>query len=69
MTLCGLMVMDFTAGIGDREPETGEILYDESNLEHGVHYATDLLGIGHVVDPVDGFDLLSFKKWCLTRLG
>jgi len=47
---------------------TGSVLYDNSDLEFGIRYATDLLEIGCTKDPVDDFDLSSFRAWCRTRL-
>lgn len=66
MALCRLTVLDFTDGTG--QFNDGMQLYDAYDLEVGAGYARDLLGEGHTVDPVDGFDLAGYAAWCERRL-
>ncbi|SRR5258708_33422453 len=67
MSLCRLTVLDFTRQTG-RFDERGRERYDRSDVAFGLAYAQDLLARGHRVEPIDGFDLQRFVRWCRRRL-
>lgn len=68
MSLCGLMQMDFKFGTGRREPDTGQELYSDRDLQFGVDYCTGWLAEGETRDLIGGFDLVAFRDWCLLQL-
>lgn len=65
MTLCRLMVLDFTKGTGS-EDENGPF-YDARDAEAGAVYAEGLLEEGHTREPFYDFDLFDFAEWCRER--
>lgn len=67
MSLCRVMVMDFTDEIG-RFDDHDNFLYGNYDLWYGIEYARDFLNEGYVVDPIGGFDLFEFKEWCQRQL-
>lgn len=66
MTLCRLLVLDATRGTG--RFDEGNELYDRGDVDFGIDYAMDRLAAGYTTDPIDGFDLKNFKKFCETKL-
>jgi hypothetical protein len=68
VSLCQNMQNDFQYGWGDREPVTGELLYTEYDLRYGRQYALDYLAEGTQREPLRGFDLRRFARWCERKL-
>lgn len=68
MSLCWLMQSDFLHGTGRYEPDTGEELYSNADLEYGRQYALDYLAEGITKEPLYGYDLAKFARWCEEKL-
>lgn len=69
MSLCHLMILDFTQGTGRFDPDRPHVeLYDDYDLARGQQYALDLIEAGYDKDPVDSFDLKRFAVWCDEQL-
>ncbi len=68
MSLCRNMVNDFMFAWGDREPVTGEPLYDKRDLAFGAQYARGYAAEGETHDLISGFELIPFAEWCERKL-
>lgn len=67
MTLCRLLVLDFTDDIGDTDAG-GEKLYNRGDTWLGREYALGLLDDGYTLEPFYRFDLHGFANWCDDKL-
>lgn len=61
------MQLDFLHNSG-RYDDRGNELYSEYDLVYGIQYASDYLGAGVNNEPLEGFCLKSFQKWCNSQL-
>src|SRR5258708_39075878 len=68
MSLCRNMVNDFMFAWGDREPVTGEPLYDKRDLAFGAQYARGYAAEGETHDLISGFELKPFAEWWERKL-
>jgi hypothetical protein len=66
MSLCRLTVLDFIHQTG--RFDEGLELYDKADVENALVYASDLYEAGCTADPIDGFNLHRFIKWCRRKL-
>lgn len=66
MSLCKLMQLDFLHHTG--RFQDGRELYSNEDLEQGKAYAVDYLQAGIRRDPLDGFSLRRFARWCHEQL-
>lgn len=62
MSLCRLLVWDFTDGTG-RYDEDGQERYDDRDLEFAAMYAQDLQAQGFTREPFLDVNLEQFKRW------
>lgn len=68
MTICRLMIWDFTDSIG-RYDEDGRAQYDDGDLRNGIEWAEWLLSDGYDIEPFLQIDLAAFRDWALQQLG
>lgn len=66
MSLCRLVVMDFTDCVG-RLDEDGQKRYDKADLEFAIAYAQGLQEDGYRIEPFYGFGLEEFIQWCRSQ--
>ena len=65
--LCPVMQMDFTDNTG-RYDDRGVELYSDEDLRYGVLWATSYLADGFTHEPMKGYDLIAFGRWCQEKL-
>lgn len=70
MGLCQVMQLDFTTGgdVGRYDTETGKELYSDSDLRYGIIWADSYIADGYTTEPMEGYDLVAFRQWCLEKL-
>ena len=68
MSICVLMIQDFTQRIGRWDPEFKTRRYDEYNLECGISYAEGLMEMGYIEEPFYDFNLKKFIAWARWKL-
>lgn len=66
MSLCRLMVMDFTDNIGRYEGRCQR--YSDRDLEFSIIYAEDLIEHAYTQEPFYKYCLKGFIKWAKLRL-
>ena len=69
MSLCRLMVLDFTKKIGRYDEEDGQERYSQMDLKFGAAYAQGLIEEGYTEEPFYRFNLRRFKRWCRRKNG
>lgn len=65
--LCPLMQLDFMDGTG-RFDEAGAERYTDDDLRYGIMWAEHYIADGYKNEPMAGFDLEAFRKWCTSSL-
>ena len=66
--LCPVMQMDFTDGVDRYDDETGAERYSNRDLHYGIAWADSHLAEGIAVEPMKGYDLAAFRRWCEEQL-
>jgi hypothetical protein len=61
------MQMDFTDDIG-RYDERGAELYSDDDLHYGILWAEHYIAEGLTLEPMMGYDLAAFGRWCAEQL-
>lgn len=65
--LCPVMQLDFTDGVG-RHDEVGAERYSDDDLRYGILWAETYLDDGYKNEPMKGYNLKAFAKWCEMKL-
>lgn len=68
MTLCRLLVWDFTDSTGRYDADGGQ-RYNEMDIRFGAAYARALIDDGYTTEQFLGFELAEFAEWCDYMLG
>jgi hypothetical protein len=63
------MQLDFTDGTGRHDDETGAELYSDRDLRYGILWAESYLAEGLTREPMKGYSLRAFGRWCREKLG
>lgn len=64
MSLCRLLVLDYSHRIGRFDEQTGAERYDDADRAFGAGYARGLIEEDYSVEPFLGIDLADFADWC-----